>query len=437
VKYVVWKHAKVADQSFSQAELSFTSPRHGAAAWLAKPAPLGSLDFVSPKAILAGTLVLSNFAHIFDDVKELSGPANSNTFAGIAGGEKALNLSLRDDLLSQLSGELTVELDRITPGQPAWKAILKVNDTARMQKTLSILLAATQLKPEQYEDSGVTSYTVQVPSGQTRVPLTYAFVDNYLLIASSPEILAEAVRLHGSGESLAKSKKFLTALPPGHTSNASALLYQNPAATYALQLRQFAPDLADAVMPYLKDIPPSVACLYGEDSSVREASSSGSLDISTTLVIAAIAIPNLLRSRIAANEASAVGTVRTLNTAQITYIASFPKKGSAPNLVSLGPDPRDPIAYSPDHAGLIDKSLGGETCTADGWCTKSGYRFRTTAICKQRPCSEYLNVATPTDANTGTRSFCSTSDGVIRSNPGPPITAPLTLSQCRAWAPLK
>ena len=54
VKYLVWEHKSVADQAVSQAELSFIGPRHGVASWLAVPALLGSLDFVSPKAMLAG-----------------------------------------------------------------------------------------------------------------------------------------------------------------------------------------------------------------------------------------------------------------------------------------------------------------------------------------------------------------------------------------------
>ena len=437
MKYLVWKHGKVGDQSVSQADLSFIAPRHGAAAWLAKPAPLGSLEFVSPKALLAGTLLLSNFSKIFDDVKDLSGPANSNAFAGIAAGEKALNLNLKDDLLSLLTGELTVELDSIAPPQPAWKAILKVSDTARMQKTLATLFTAAQLRPEKSEDAGVTSYSLQVPSGKTPTQINYAFVDGYLLIASGPEALAEAVRLHSSGESLARSQKFLAALPPGHTLSASALMYQNPVGTYTMQLRQLSPELADTLAQYLKDAPPSVACLYGEDSNIREASASGSLDVSTTLVAAAIAIPNLLRSRIAANEASAVGSVRTINTAQVTYQVTFPQRGFASNLVSLGPNRAAPKASSPDHAALIDPSLSGENCAADGWCTKLGYRFRTAAICKQRPCSEYVSVATPVDTNTGTRSFCSTSDGIIRFRSGAILIAPLTATQCRSWPALQ
>lgn len=74
MQFAVWKHTTVAGQSVSQGELTFSSPRHGAAAWLAKPAPLGSLDFVSPDAMLATTVVLESPSQIFDDVKDFSGP---------------------------------------------------------------------------------------------------------------------------------------------------------------------------------------------------------------------------------------------------------------------------------------------------------------------------------------------------------------------------
>ena len=58
MKYLVWEHKSVDGQATSQMELSFTSPRHGVASWLAAPGPLRSLDFVSPKAVLAVTVLL-------------------------------------------------------------------------------------------------------------------------------------------------------------------------------------------------------------------------------------------------------------------------------------------------------------------------------------------------------------------------------------------
>ena len=128
------------------------------------------------------------------------------------------------------------------------------------------------------------------------------------------------------------------------------------------------------------------------------------------LIIAAIAIPNLLRARIAANEASSVGSLRTINTAQISYISEFPKSGYAPSLAALGGTKCSP----PDEtsACLIDTQLAsGE---------KSGYRFEI----RNRVHSptggagdKYQAVAYPiAHDQTGLRAFCSDESGVIKAD---------------------
>jgi hypothetical protein len=94
----------------------------------------------------------------------------------------------------------------------------------------------------------------------------------YLVISSSRETVEEAVRLYRSGESLGKSKKFLAAMPPGHSAGASALLYQDPIAMTALRLRQFAPELAGTLAQMGGESAPSVICVYGEEAAIREAS---------------------------------------------------------------------------------------------------------------------------------------------------------------------
>src|SRR5262249_50716468 len=207
MKYLIWDHRKLGTQEVSQAELSFTAPRHGAASWLAKPARLGSLDFVSPQAMLTGTVVLTSLSQIFDDIQEMSGPSSANAFAGIAGGEKALGLSLKDDLLNLLGGELTVELDSINPPKPAWKAMLNVRDATRLQHTLETLLALGQLKAEHFEDGGTTYHSVRVPSSPAPMEITYTFADGYWIAGSSHEAVSEAIALHRSGGSLARSSK--------------------------------------------------------------------------------------------------------------------------------------------------------------------------------------------------------------------------------------
>ncbi len=437
VKYLVWEHKSVGGQAASQAELSFTGPRHGVASWLAAPAPLGSLDFVSPKAILASTVLLKNLGEIFEDVKNLSTSSSPTAFAAIPQMEAALNLNLKQDLLRYLRGEITLELDNLVQQQPVWKAILAVSDPERLQQTLIKLMAAGQVTALQLIEDGITYHTVRIPSPTKPVEIGYAFVDGYLVIASGREKVAEAVRLHRGGDSLAKSQKLLASLPPGHSSDASALLYEDPMAMVALSMRQASPEMAQSLSQVTVESRPAVICAYGEESALREASTSGGVDAGMVMVMAAIAIPNLLRAKTAANESSAVGTMRTVDTAQITYAVTYPQKGYARDLATLGPDPRGSAAESVEHASLIDATLGNASCTASSWCTKSGFRFRLMAVCKKQPCEEFVVVGTPVASEAGTWSFCSTSDGVIRFNPGPPLTSSISASECQAWLPLR
>jgi hypothetical protein len=437
VKFLVWEHKSVAGQPASQTELSFTGPRHGVASWLAAPALLGSLDFVSPKAILSGTVVLTNPAQIFEDVKELATSSNPNAFATLARSEDALRLSLKEDLLSHLGGEITFELDSPIQSAPVWKAILRVNDANRLQQTLSTLLATLPFEAQKTDEGGVTYHVLRIPSPKKTFEIGYAFVDGYLVIASSRETVSEAVRLHRTGESLAKSKKFLASLPPGHSPEASALLYQDPIAMTALRLRQVSPEMAKSLSQLGAGTTPAVVCAYGEESALRVASTNGAVDAGAVAVMAAIAIPNLLRARMAANEAAAVGMIRTVDVSQFTYATAYPQRGFAPDLATLGPDPSGAGAESADHASLIGAPLGNASCTTGAWCTTNGFRFRIAAVCKEQLCEEFVVVGTPVANNTGGRSFCSTSDGVVRFKTGPPLSSPVSVSECQAWSPLQ
>jgi len=430
LKYLIWEHTSAAGQPVSQTELSFMGPRHGVASWLAAPGPMGSLDFVSPKAILVSTVLLKSPAQIFDEVKEIASPSNPNAFAGLAAMEQALGITLKGDLLSHLGGEITVELDAVTPPLPAWRVILRVDDPNRLQQTLGTLLTATNTKAEQVDEGGITYYTTRVPSGKTTTEIGYAFVDGYLVIASGQKAAAEAVRLHQSGESLGKSKKFLASLPQGHPAGASALFYEDPVAMAALQVPQLAPEFAQSFAHFAGESLPTVSCAYGEETAIRGASTSSTMDAAVFLALGAIAIPNLLRSKMAANEASAVGTIRKVTTAEVVYSATHSDRGYAPDLATLGPDPAG-------HAGLLDAPLGNPSCTANEWCEKAGYRFTLTAVCYKQVCKKFAVVAMPVSSETGTRSFCSASDAVIRFKMGPPLTLPVTASQCQAWAPLQ
>jgi len=138
--------------------------------------------------------------------------------------------------------------------------------------------------------------------------------------------------------------------------------------------------------------------------------------VAVILVIAAIAIPNLLRSRVAANEASAVGSLHAINNAEITYSTVYPNPGFACSLSQLGP-PSGGAPVSSSAASLIDSGL------ASG--SKSGYTF-TAGDCTATSTNivtGYQWEADPvTPGSTGQRHFCTDSTIVIKWDPNSSTT---------------
>jgi len=146
--------------------------------------------------------------------------------------------------------------------------------------------------------------------------------------------------------------------------------------------------------------------------------------VAIILIIAAIAIPNLLRARMAANESSAVASIRTINTAEITYDSTYPQVGFAAALTNLGGV--TPCTPSTATACLIDSVLAAGT--------KSGYIFAATGG-GGTPMVQYYATGTPVTPNqTGIRSFCSFEDAVVRVNPAG--TLPGSEGACQALLPL-
>jgi len=152
--------------------------------------------------------------------------------------------------------------------------------------------------------------------------------------------------------------------------------------------------------------------------------------VAIILIIAAIAIPNLLRSRMAANEASAVGSLRTLSTTAVAYSSTY-DAGFPQALTNLGPG--NPATCAT--ADLIDSVLAAGI--------KSGYTFtytplgttQTVAGCIGSP--QFVVNAVPTSlGSTGQRSFCTTESGVIRFDPTG-VAAPATEAACTALTPLQ
>ncbi len=134
-------------------------------------------------------------------------------------------------------------------------------------------------------------------------------------------------------------------------------------------------------------------------------------------IIAAIAIPNLLASRRAANESSAIGTLSTVRSAQATYQSTVGSGlyGTMANLASQS---------------LIDKSVANSSSSNP----KSGYAFDVTQSTPSGSVAGggYESFATASSANTGTRAFYSTEAGVIYGSLDTPATKMTSSSTSKA-----
>lgn len=162
--------------------------------------------------------------------------------------------------------------------------------------------------------------------------------------------------------------------------------------------------------------------------------------VAIILIIAAIAIPNLLRSKMSANDSSAASTIRTINTSQVTYATNYPLAGYASTLPRLGPA-ATPSACGSASACLIDNALA---CPSATGCPKSGYNYFLVGATPSASgvVGDYAASASPITVNsTGTNNYCSTADAVVRSmktaiptpavNPTTSLAAPETIVNCQ------
>lgn len=133
--------------------------------------------------------------------------------------------------------------------------------------------------------------------------------------------------------------------------------------------------------------------------------------VAIILIIASIAIPNLLRSKMAANESSGAAMVRNLNNAEAVYWNTYGGSvGFANTLFKLSTaQPCDKT-----HACLVDELTG---CVTEP-CVKGGYMYFMSSTASNEPFADYTSTGTPVAfGRTAQKNFCSTEDGVVRQEP--------------------
>lgn len=298
VQHVIAERKQVDDRTEQRATLTFDQPRRRMAAWLAEPAPMGALDYVSPDANLAAGFVMKDMGVVVGELFDIVGRLEDDFEESLAEFEREAGIDIRRDLADPLGGEFAVALDGPVLPTPSWKVIMEVYDPVRLEQTLEWLVKRVNDEIAEAGDGkglaleresvGGREY-LRLESLDTGLAVHLVFDDGYLVAGPSRGLLDRTLQNKAMGIRLTDSASFLELIPRDEQVNFSAVVYQNVAPILAplsdtLSTMGGADDMHNQPWASLAaDAKPSLALLYGERDRIVLASSSEGGLISSAL----------------------------------------------------------------------------------------------------------------------------------------------------------
>lgn len=296
-KFLLAERKTVNGVTETRVSLQFRGERRGMASWLAAPAGMGSLEYVSANAAAAFSAVSKSPSLMLDDLFAIAA-GDSSFRRELAEAEAKLGFSIRDDLAAALGGEVTFALDGPVLPTPSWKLIAETHDPARLQHVIGQLASTVNdraaerggagVKLTSEEVNGRTFYTfefLQRAGGETGgvAAVHYTFAEGYLVAGPSRAMVTAALRTRSSGGSLARSGGFRSLMPSDTNANCSALAYQNLAPVVHSLMQLAGAENAARLQALSADSRPTLLCAYGESDRVQLATNSRffGLDLNT------------------------------------------------------------------------------------------------------------------------------------------------------------
>lgn len=280
-QYLIAEHRELNGVPENHLNLQFAGQRQGVASWLAAPAPMGSLEYVSRNAGLVLAFVAKEPQAIVDDILHMTTMNGTPSASGDINNK--LHMDLRRDVAAHIGGEAVIALDGPVLPTPSWKLVVEVHDPAQLQSSLERLM---QTITEEAQKNGHDGVSVQAEniSGQPFYTVRdahsgaetadYTYVDGYMILGSSRAIVMEAMRTHATGDSLARSTNFRALLPKDENENYSAIGYQNLSPVLQPLLSQLKGEEAAAVQQLAADARPTVFCAWGKENRIEASSNS-------------------------------------------------------------------------------------------------------------------------------------------------------------------
>jgi hypothetical protein len=229
-------------------DLSFAEDRRGVLSWLAEPAPMGALEFVSPDVKALAAVAIKDPATLVD--QDLLPLLPEDARAALEEQESRLGLSLRDDLAASLGGEMLVALDGPVLPLPAWRVVVQVYDEQRLVMALERLAeligetsadgGGPHVAFETSEAGGRVFHALRAEGWPVEVHLT--FEDGYLVAGPTRALVQRSLENRRAGYVLPTAPEFLQRLPRDAHVNLSALFMQDLGETLSPMLGRLAAD---------------------------------------------------------------------------------------------------------------------------------------------------------------------------------------------------
>jgi hypothetical protein len=300
-RYLMMERREVGGKTENRAALSFASERRGVASWLAAPASMGALDFISPNASMVNAAVIKNPKSIVEELFQIIGASDSNFSKELSEFESKAGVSVLNDITAPLGGEVTFAFDGPVLPTPKWKLVFEVYDPSTLQSTIGKLIDSFNRQANSADGSlqltnqqvGSQIYYTLHNSKQPNFEIDYAYVDSYLIAAPDIATLSGAIRGRQSGNTLTHSATFQALLPKDGYTNFSAILYHNigpvlgPLVNQIKSVGALSAQQEQSIATLQANTAPGLIFVYGEPNRIVVASDTGfmGLDLGTLMTM--------------------------------------------------------------------------------------------------------------------------------------------------------
>jgi ferric-dicitrate binding protein FerR (iron transport regulator) len=308
LKYFVLDQKSSEGKTHTQATVSFSEGQRGIPSWLAAPAAMGSLEYISPDANVVAGFVVKDPVKLVDDLLGVIETVSPDLRKNLDKQQVERGLDIRRDIATPLGGEFAFAIDGPILPTPSWKMVFQVDDPEHLQQTLERIVGEVNKEAARFGKTGLTweradisgrpYYTLK--SGDFGVEVNYTYVNGYVVMGPSRAMVERSVRSQAAGYTLLRSSRFMVGLPADGNANFSAVFYHNLAPLiqpFADRIASTAGNLPQeqqqAIKAMAADMPPTLAYAYAKGDSITFAANTegGPFGLSPATILG---VPNAL-----------------------------------------------------------------------------------------------------------------------------------------------